>query len=96
MSTNGLISIRITIPQPVKITKMIPGGEAFKVKLQTLEEGKRYSLEFLSSTERSARQPCTNRSSSWLTESKETPELTVELEILVVPAVSVNPAQSGV
>ncbi len=35
-------------PQPARITKVIPGGEAFTVTLNTLEEGKRYVLNIKS------------------------------------------------
>ena len=90
LTVNGLMAITNNTPQPVKITKMIPGGEAFKIDFQTLEEGKRYSINFVSSTEL----PLGTHKQvvKFLTESKETPELTVELEAIVFPAVTVNPA----
>lgn len=90
MSISGLIAITNNTEQPIKITRMIPGGEAFKVDFQTLEEGKRYSINFVSST---ALPLGTHKQVvKFLTESKETPELTVELEAIVFPAVTVNPA----
>ncbi|MEP7342271.1 MAG: hypothetical protein ABI977_31370 [Acidobacteriota bacterium] len=89
MSLNGLIAVTNTTEQPIKVTKMIPGGEAFKVEMQTLEEGKRYSLNFISM----ANLPLGSNKQSvkLLTESKEMPELTIQLEAIVFPAVSVSP-----
>lgn len=90
MSTNGLISIHNNSAEPIKITGMTAGGEAFNVKLQTLEEGKRYALEFLSSPTLPAGSHA--QTVKLATDSKQMPELTVDLQILVVPAVTVNPA----
>ncbi|MDX2043570.1 MAG: hypothetical protein SF097_20300 [Acidobacteriota bacterium] len=90
MSTNGLISISNNTAEAIKITQMNPGGEAFNVKLQTLEEGKRYALEFLSSPTLPAGSHV--QTVKLATDSKQMPELTVDLQIVVVPAVSVNPA----
>lgn len=89
LSVNGLVAITISTEQPVKISKMIPGGEAFKIDFQTLEEGKRYSINFVSSTEL----PLGTHKQvvKFLTDSKEMPELAVELEAIVFPAVTVNP-----
>ena len=90
MSANGLMAITNNTQQPIKITRVIPGVEAFNVKLQTLEEGKRYSLEFISLTSL----PVGNHAQTvkLATDSKEMPELTLELQAIVFPAVQVNPA----
>lgn len=90
LSANGLVTITNNTVEPIKITKMTPGGEAFSVKMQTLEEGKRYSLEVLSSPTL----PAGNHSQTvrLATDSKQMPELTVDLQVIVVPAVTVNPA----
>lgn len=89
MSVNGLIAVSNSSEQPIKITKMVPGGEAFKVEMQTLEEGKRYSLNFVSM----ANLPLGNNKQvvKLTTDSKEMPELAVELEAVVFPAVTLNP-----
>lgn len=89
MSVNGLVAVTNNTEQPIKVTKMIPGGEGFKVEMQTLEEGKRYSLNFVSM----ANLPLGSNKQSvkLMTDSKEMPELTVELEAIVYPAVSVTP-----
>lgn len=86
---NGLVTITNSTEQPIKVTQMVPGGEAFTVKMQTLEEGKRYSLEFFSST----KLPVGNHAQAvkLMTDSKEMPELTVDLQVVVFPAVTINP-----
>lgn len=89
LTVGGLVAITNNTEQPIKITKMIPGGEAFKVEFQTLEEGKRYSINFVSSAELPL--GTHKQSVKFLTESKDTPELTVELEAVVFPAVTVSP-----
>jgi len=89
LTASGLIAITNNTEQPVKITKLNPGGEAFKVNLQTLEEGKRYSINF--NSVESLPVGSHKQTVRLATDSKETPELTVELEAVVFPAVTVNP-----
>jgi len=89
LGINGLVAVTNNTPQPIKITKMIPGGEAFKVEMQTLEEGKRYSLNFVSRPDLPL--GSNKQVVKLLTDSKEMPELTVELEAVVYPAVSITP-----
>lgn len=89
MAASGLIAITNNTEQPVKITRLIPGGEAFQVNLQTLEEGRRYSINFNSSE--SLPVGSHKQTVKLATDSKETPELTIELEAIVFPAVTVNP-----
>lgn len=91
LTTGGLFSLYNDGPQPVKITKLEPGGEAFTLTLNTLEEGKRYTLNFAASPKLplgSHRQTV-----KLLTDSKETPELTLTLDLRVVAPVKVNPAR---
>ncbi|MEO6726730.1 MAG: hypothetical protein ABIU20_11460 [Blastocatellia bacterium] len=89
MSLNGLVAVTNNTEQSIKVTKMIPGGEAFKIEMQTLEEGKRYSLNFVSRPDLPL--GSNKQFVKLLTDSKEMPELTVELEAIVYPAVSVTP-----
>ncbi len=89
MTASGLIVVSNNTEQPVKITKMTPGGEAFQVNLQTLEEGKRYSINFNSSE--SLPVGSHKQTVRLTTDSKEASELTLELEAIVFPAVTVNP-----
>lgn len=88
-AANGLVTVTNNTAQPIKITKMLPGGEAINVKLLTNEEGKRYSLEVLSAVGL----PVGNhvQTVKLMTDSKEMPELLVDLQVVVFPAVSVNP-----
>ena len=90
LSTNGLIAISNSSAQPIKISKAESNGDAFTYTLQTLEEGKRYALNFTSSTKLpvgSHRQTI-----KLTTDSKEMPALELALEAVVFPAVSISPA----
>jgi hypothetical protein len=89
-SVSGLITITNAAGQPIKITKLDPNGSAFNVSLQTLEEGKRYSVSFSSSTTL----PVGSHKQvvRLTTDSKEAPGLELQLEAVVYPAVSVSPA----
>jgi hypothetical protein len=90
MSTNGLIAITNTAAQPLKITRAESSGEAFTYALQTIEEGKRYTLALTSSPKLPAG---SHRQSVMLhTESKDTPLIELKLEAVVSPAVTVSPA----
>ncbi|MFN0111654.1 MAG: hypothetical protein ACKVZH_22560 [Blastocatellia bacterium] len=86
---NGLVTVTNNSPQPIKVKEAIPGGEAFTVKLNTLEEGKRYSLEIVSSI----KLPVGNHAQTvkLMTDSKEMPELPIDLQVSVFPAVTINP-----
>ncbi len=88
-SVNGLITISNTTAQPIKITNLELNGEAFTAKLQTLEDGKRYATGFVSS----ATLPVGSHKQTLklTTDSRETPEIELRLEVMVVPAVTVNP-----
>jgi hypothetical protein len=90
MSANGLIAITNTSAQSVRITNADLNGEAFAATLQTLEEGKRYSVSFTSLTNL----PVGSHKQiiKLATDSKETPALELQLEAVVFPAVVVNPA----
>lgn len=88
-SVNGLVTVTNNTEQPIKITKLTSSGESFATKLQTLEEGKRYSMEVVSA----AGLPVGNhvQTVKLTTDSKEMPELVIDLQVVVFPAVTVNP-----
>lgn len=88
-SVNGLITITNTTLEPINITKLDPNGTVFDASLQTLEEGKRYSVGFVSSA--TAPPGALKQTLKLATDSKESPELELRLEVLVAPAVTVNP-----
>jgi hypothetical protein len=88
---SGLFSIYHDSPQPLTITKVEPGGETFAVTMQTLEAGKRYSVNFAAK----AGLPIGvyHQTVKLMTDSKETPELSLDLDMRVVAPVSANPAK---
>lgn len=90
MSANGLIIISNKSGQPVRIAKVTPGGEAFTVALQTLQEGARYTVNFTSAPGL----PLGNHRQlvKLTTDSAEQPELTLTLEVNVFPALTFSPA----
>lgn len=89
MSANGSITIA-SAAQPIRIVKVNPNGENFSVHLNTLSEGKRYSLSFVSSPNLPVGSH--QQTVKLGTDSKETPELEVFLEVVVINPISVNPA----
>jgi len=91
LAVGGLFSIYSDGQQPLKITKLDAGGEAFSVVLNTLEEGKRYTVNFTASTKLPL--GLYHQAVKLTTDSKETPELTLELDLRVVSPVKVNPAK---
>lgn len=88
---SGLFSIFHDNPQPLKITKVEAGGETFKVTLNTLEEGKRFSVNFVG--KEGLPLGVYHQTIKLTTDSKETPELSFDLDLRVVPPVSVNPGK---
>jgi len=89
-SVDGLITITNTAPAPINLTKLDANGTVFDASLQALEEGKRYSVSFVSST---TLPPGLHKQTLKLTtDSKETPELELRLEVVVAPSVTVSPA----
>jgi hypothetical protein len=91
LTQGGAFSLYHDSPQPLKILKLEPGGEAFAVTLNTLEEGKSYSVNF--SSRDNLPLGLHQQTITVQTDSKETPELKLTLALGVVPPVSVNPAK---
>jgi hypothetical protein len=89
MSSNGLIAITNTGADSIRVTKAESAGDAFTYELQTLEEGKRYALNFTSSTKLPAGMH--RQVIKLTTESKDAPVIEVKLEALVSPAVTITP-----
>lgn len=88
-SANGLITVTNTTQQPIKITRLDPNGVAFDVKLQTLEEGKRYSVSFASSATLSIGSH--KQTAKLITDNKDAPELELQLEVMVVSPITISP-----
>lgn len=88
---SGLISLYHDSPQPLTITKVEPGGEAFKVTLNTLEPGKRFSVNF--AAKEGLPIGVYHQTIKLTTDSQETPELSLDLDMRVVAPVTANPAK---
>ncbi len=89
-SASGMVTITNTSQGPVNITKLDPNGTAFNANLQTLEAGKRYSVGFTTSATLAL--GLHKQTIKLTTDSKETPELELRLEVVVTPAVTISPA----
>lgn len=88
-STDVMFTVINTTPQPVKLTKILAGSEAFTTKLQTLEEGKRYLITATSSAALKAGPLA--ETIKVATDSSEYPELKLQIETNVDPAVVAMP-----
>lgn len=88
---SGLFSLYHDNPQPLKITKVEAGGDTFKVTLNTLEEGKRFAVNFVG--KEGLPLGVYRQTIKLTTDSKETPELSFDLDLRVVPPVNVNPGK---
>jgi hypothetical protein len=91
LSGSGIISITTNNSgKPVRLTKLNPGeGNAFKASLETLEEGKRYTLSFNSSNDLEIgnyRQVV-----KLATDDPQYPELSINLEMIIISPVLLNP-----
>lgn len=91
MATTGLITITNTSSQPIKVRLADVGGAAFKAELQTIEEGKRYGLNFSSST--SLPVGIHQQKVTLATDDPETPVIEATLEARVVHAVDATPTR---
>lgn len=90
-STTGVLSITNREPAPVKIKEVNPGGDKFIVALQTIEEGKRYTLSVTTSPVLKPGQHL--QSVKLITDSKVNPEIPIELDVTVYPLVLTTPAR---
>jgi hypothetical protein len=88
-TADALIVIYNDSPQPVNITGVEAGGEAFTVILETLEAGKRYLLK----AQNSPSLPVGKHTQlvTLKTDSREFPRLQVHLEATIFPLLSVSP-----
>jgi hypothetical protein len=75
--------------KPVRIKSVNAGGEAFTVKLQPIEEGKRYELQV--ATDPNLKAGKYQQTLKVLTDNSETPELSIALEVNVYPQVIATP-----
>lgn len=90
LSANGLITLTNVSGQPVRISKITQGGEAFNVALQTLQEGARYTVNF--SSAQSLPVGLHRQTVKLTTDNAEQPELLLTLEVSISPALTFSPA----
>ena len=81
--------------QPARITKVIPGGEAFAVNLETLEEGKRYVLRVKSNPKLPVGDD--HKQTVKLVveggDAAQASEIPIQLEAAIFPPVAANPKE---
>lgn len=78
-------------PLPVNITNVIPGGEAFSVKLETLEAGKRYVLNIKSDPNLAIGDH--KQVVKLVVEGGQPAELSINLDLGIAPPVFTNPKE---
>ncbi len=91
MAATGVLTLTNVSGQPARVTGIETGGKVVSATLTTLEEGKRYSINLASSAELP-----TGAHKDILkvkTDSKEAPELTIPVEVMVYPAVMTSPTR---
>lgn len=85
-------TIHNTGPQPVRFVKAIPNGSAFEVKLETLEEGKRYVVAARSSP---SLPPGEHRQTvKLLTDNSDYPDLEIDLQVTVFEDPGAKPGKN--
>ena len=89
-STSTTITLANDQPTPVNIKKMVPGGDHFLVRLDTIEKGKRYQLSLQTNPNEKAGKH--QQLLQLLTDSKEFPKIEIPLEVTVYPWVIATPS----
>ncbi len=89
-STSTRMSLLSSEPKPVHIKKVVSGGTNFNVKLQTIEDGKRYELAI--ATNPALRPGHYEQSVQLMTDNAQLPVATVLLEVTVFARVFVMPS----
>jgi hypothetical protein len=74
---------------PYKIKEVIPGGTDFTARLQAIQEGKRYEL-FIT-TNPALKPGQYHQKLKLITDSKESPELTIDLEATILSHIYASP-----
>lgn len=75
--------------KPVRVKEVIPGGDGFVTRWQPIQEGKRYELAI--STNANLAPGVHKQTLKVLTDSKQTPEIAIELEATVFANVFASP-----
>jgi hypothetical protein len=93
-STATKMSLFNSGDKPVHIKKVTAGGTNFNVDLQTIEEGKRYELAIM--TNPSLKPGHYEQTVQVTTDSAQSPEATIQLEVTVYARVFVRPTALNV
>jgi hypothetical protein len=88
-STSSITYIYNHEGKPVHIKSVVPGGKAFTVNLQPIEDGKRYQMDV--ATDKDLKPGKYEQTVKVLTDSADTPELSIALEVTVYPQVIATP-----
>jgi hypothetical protein len=75
--------------KPIHVKSIVPGGNSFTAQLQPIQDGKRYQLNV--ATDPNLKAGKYQQTLKVLTDSPETPELTMSLEATVYPQVIATP-----
>jgi hypothetical protein len=89
-SVNNTITFTNSLATPAHITKVVAGGASFGATLFTIEDGKKYQLSLASNPDLQAGKY--TQTAIVYTDSKEAPEIPIELEVTVMPHVIAVPA----
>ncbi|PYP89656.1 MAG: hypothetical protein DMF61_03020 [Blastocatellia bacterium AA13] len=88
-STSTTIVIANDKSSPVHVKKMIPGGDHVLVRLDTIEDGKRYQLSLQTNPNDKAGKH--HQVVELLTDSKEFPKVEVPIDVTIYPWVIASP-----
>jgi hypothetical protein len=88
-SSSGMLSLFNPENRPIHIKRVIPGGNSFSVKLETIQPGKRYGL--LVATNPALKPGQYKQTVRLITDSKRSPEASIQLEATVYSLVFAIP-----
>jgi hypothetical protein len=88
-SSSTVLYIYSHAGKPIHIKSVVPGGDSFTVNLQPIEDGKRYELHL--ATDPNLKAGKYQQTLKLLTDSPDTPELSLALEANIYPQVIATP-----
>lgn len=88
-SASSIVYIYNHDGKPIQVKSVVPGGKAFAVKFQPIADGKRYQLDIAS--DKDLKPGKYEQTIKVLTDSADTPELSIALEVTVYAQVIATP-----